>query len=90
MAWIDDHNAEVLTRFRAQFTDMEWSIFRAGRCCWVVAYGVGRIDHCGESRQQRHIYCLCHTENILRDYRGQSGDVLVPQSVSALGTDLPE
>lgn len=81
MAWLDDHNAEVLRNFRARFTYQAWQLFRTGQCSWQPA---PPDTYCKRSRQQRHVYCQEHTRGLT------PSAALVPASVCALGTELPE
>jgi hypothetical protein len=53
--------------FRSRFTDTEWAIYKAGRCCWQTAYGTPHIRYCRKrsKRGQRFGFCAQHDRELV-------------------------
>jgi hypothetical protein len=44
------------------FTDEEWALYRAGKCCMVIEYGtIHGVVHCAQPRYDG-LYCAEHEE----------------------------
>ena len=57
--------------FRSRFTDTEWELYEAGKCCWQTAYGLPWMEWCGQPSMpdQQFGYCREHD----RELREQGG-----------------
>jgi hypothetical protein len=55
---------------RSQFTDTEWKLFKAGKCCWQTAYGMPWIRYCKKRSQPGHVYgyCRAHARELAEQY----------------------
>jgi hypothetical protein len=47
---------------RSRFTDHEWALYQAGRCCYQTAYGLPWSAWCEQPRLEDHPlgYCAEH------------------------------
>lgn len=53
---------------RDRFTDEEWDLHIAGRCCYLGEYGIPYYKHCGQPRDGESIYCGPHTAEVQEMY----------------------
>jgi hypothetical protein len=45
--------------FRDRFTDDEWRLYKAGKCCWQTAYGMPWMAYCGKRSKRGHPFGYC-------------------------------
>lgn len=49
-----------MTVDRARFTDHEWALYQAGKCCYLVAYGLPWMEWCELPSVPDHPLGYCH------------------------------
>lgn len=45
---------------RARFTDHEWALYQAGKCCYQTAYGLPWMEFCELPSVPDHPLGYCH------------------------------
>jgi len=61
----------VRRKFRNRFTDKEWKIASAGKCCWQTGYGLPWITYCRKPSMpgQPFGYCRQHDRELREEGR---------------------
>lgn len=47
------------SRFRSRFTNTEWAIYKAGRCCWQTGSGLPWQTYCRKRSKRGHPFGYC-------------------------------